>query len=93
MVTGMPAHRLTRTFAVFPDIAREELRNVLNSVEGDVRSASEQLQVTEKQVHTWITAWGIRAWLEEKWPASRRIAEGQRRRREKIDPKTNKDLA
>lgn len=82
MLSSMPApHRLASLFACLPDEARAELRGHLTAARGSVRAAARALRVTDKAVHGWVSAWGLRDWLAREFPAAERIGSAQKRRR------------
>lgn len=75
-------HRLAHLRAAKPDEAAEELRAVVTAASGDVAAVARALGVTRITVHRWLTAWGLRAWLDEAWPREERARRGWRKGRE-----------
>jgi transposase len=82
-------HRLSSLYAADPDMAREQLTVHLDDHGGNVRATAAELGVREGTVHRWIQRWGLRAWLEQAYPAGDRIAAGRR----KIDTMSQNPLA
>lgn len=75
-------HRLAHLRAARPEDAAEELRAVLTEAQGNVAAAARVLDVTRITVHRWVTAWGLRAWLDATWPREERARRGWRKGRD-----------
>jgi len=78
----MSHHRLAHLYAaggIEAEKAKAQLRDLLRDAAGDVRAVAKEVKRTEKCVHHWITAWGLRDWLNTTYPpAGRAKARGVR---------------